>query len=96
MAPVQNDPARPERGPGRGRDMPAKLWQDDAWLPDPADAEFRDVVQNTIDELLERRTSVVDTSCGKPMNVVDVDPLCVAAARLLEKLMERVYGTHGG
>lgn len=97
MSPCSSEvPPVPERAPGAGRDMAYEDWQHDAWLPEPPDKEFRKLVQETIDELLERHTSVVDTSSGKPMTTLDVDPLCIAAARLLEKLMKRVYRTQGG
>lgn len=98
-APEKNGPARPERAPGCGRDMPAKHWQDDAWLPEPQPdpAEMQETTRNTIDQLLERPAhSVVRIVGGRPGNVLETDALLVTSARLLEWYMKRVYGTQGG
>ena len=75
-----NSPARPERAPGCGRDMPREQWQDDAWLPEPPDdAEL-------IEQLEARRVSVVERCRGKPFTALAPDPLCMKAARRLRQL----------
>ena len=63
MAPEKNNPARPESGPGCGREL-----------------------QELIDRLEARITSVVTYQDGKPYTMLGPDPDCMEAAKWLRKL----------